>query len=412
MAKLMLVEDDNNLREIYEARLQAEGYDIVAAKDGEEALVTAKAEKPDLIISDVMMPKISGFEMLDILRNTEELKNVKIIMLTALGQSDDQQRADRLGADRYLVKSQVTLEDIVKVAHELLQDETAAPAEAAAPAAKPVTPVAPEPVAPAPAAPDPDPAPTPAPAPSPAPEPVAEPPVPAAVPAPVVTPDPVASTDTGTPDTTAVDDTTATGSVAQSTAEEEASVEAKIEDFVAGASSEPTTPDVPPSPETEPTASETTAAADDVLIAGAVQGLVDSTTPPAAVEAPAATEPPAATPAAESEVAVAVENQPQAVEGGSVHIANKKVIKPIDAPPKKDIKTLLAIEEIAEKTAQGAPPPTAIIATDEAGPQAVALPGTAPAADAPKISVVTSGTQPAIDPSAEASPDDPNSIAL
>src|SRR3954465_6405522 len=126
MAKVMLVEDDNNLREIYEARLQAEGYQIVTAKDGEEALVVAKAEKPDLIIADVMMPKISGFEMLDILRNTDGLKDVKVIMLTALGQSDDQQRADKLGADRYLVKSQVTLEDIVKATHELLKDSAAA----------------------------------------------------------------------------------------------------------------------------------------------------------------------------------------------------------------------------------------------------------------------------------------------
>src|SRR3954454_6899454 len=124
MAKILLVEDDNNLREIYSARLQAEGYTIVAAKDGEEALVVAKAEKPDLVISDVMMPKISGFEMLDILRNTDGLKDVKIIMLTALGQNDDQQRASKLGADRYMVKSQVTLEDIVKAAHELLQNET------------------------------------------------------------------------------------------------------------------------------------------------------------------------------------------------------------------------------------------------------------------------------------------------
>src|SRR4051812_7270956 len=139
MAKLMLVEDDNNLREIYEARMQAEGYQIVSAKDGEDALVVAKAEKPDLIISDVMMPKISGFEMLDILRNTDGLKDVKVIMLTALGQSDDQQRADRLGADRYLVKSQVTLEDIVKVVHELLGDNqaAAAPATAQGPPAEP-----------------------------------------------------------------------------------------------------------------------------------------------------------------------------------------------------------------------------------------------------------------------------------
>lgn len=120
MTKVLLVEDDNNLREIYEARLAAEGYEISTAKDGEDALAVAKQVKPDLIISDVMMPRISGFEMLDILRNTEGLKHTRIIMLTALGQSEDKSRADNLGADRYLVKSQVTLEDIVKAADELL----------------------------------------------------------------------------------------------------------------------------------------------------------------------------------------------------------------------------------------------------------------------------------------------------
>lgn len=121
----MLVEDDNNLREIYEARLLAEGYEIISAKDGEEALALAVKEKPDLIISDVMMPKISGFDMLDILRSTAETKNTKVIMMTALSQAEDKTRADRLGADRYLVKSQVTLEDVAKVAHEVLTGEEA-----------------------------------------------------------------------------------------------------------------------------------------------------------------------------------------------------------------------------------------------------------------------------------------------
>lgn len=124
MAKIMLVEDDNNLREIYEARLLAEGYEIVSAKDGEEALALAVKEKPDLIISDVMMPKISGFDMLDILRSTPETKNTKVIMMTALSQAEDKSRADKLGADRYLVKSQVTLEDVAKVAHDILTGET------------------------------------------------------------------------------------------------------------------------------------------------------------------------------------------------------------------------------------------------------------------------------------------------
>ncbi|QQS19380.1 response regulator [Candidatus Saccharibacteria bacterium] len=124
MAKLLLVEDDNNLREIYQARLSAEGYDIVTAQNGEEALSVAKQAHPDLIISDVMMPRISGFEMLDILRATPELANTKIIMLTALGQAEDQARANKLGADKYLVKSQVTLEDIVNSVRDLLSGTT------------------------------------------------------------------------------------------------------------------------------------------------------------------------------------------------------------------------------------------------------------------------------------------------
>src|SRR3990167_5610208 len=120
MAKIMLVEDDNNLREIYGARLQAEGYAIVSAKDGEEALALAVKEKPDLIIADIMMPKISGFDMLDILRTTPETKDTKVIVMTALNQPEDKAHAEQLGDDRYLVKSQVTLEDVAKNAKELL----------------------------------------------------------------------------------------------------------------------------------------------------------------------------------------------------------------------------------------------------------------------------------------------------
>lgn len=121
--KIMLVEDDNNLRAIYGDRLMAEGYEVVSARDGEEALALAVKEKPDLIISDVMMPKISGFDMLDILRTTPETKDVKVIMMTALSQAEDKERADKLGADKYLVKSQVTLEDVARVVHEVLGEE-------------------------------------------------------------------------------------------------------------------------------------------------------------------------------------------------------------------------------------------------------------------------------------------------
>jgi len=122
MTKILLVEDDKSLREIYGVRLLAEGYDIVSAGDGEEALAMAIKERPQLIVSDVMMPKISGFDMLDILRSTTETKDIKVIMMTALSSEDQRARGVALGADRYLVKSQVGIEDVVRTVHDVLAD--------------------------------------------------------------------------------------------------------------------------------------------------------------------------------------------------------------------------------------------------------------------------------------------------
>lgn len=122
MTKILLVEDDKSLREIYGVRLLAEGYDIVSAGDGEEALAMAIKERPNLIVSDVMMPKISGFDMLDILRSTTETRGIKVIMMTALSSEDQRRRGEALGADRYLVKSQVGIEDVVRTVHEVLED--------------------------------------------------------------------------------------------------------------------------------------------------------------------------------------------------------------------------------------------------------------------------------------------------
>ena len=122
MTKILLVEDDKSLREIYGVRLLAEGYDIVSAGDGEEALAMAIKERPNLIVSDVMMPKISGFDMLDILRSTTETRGIKVIMMTALSSEEQRRRGEVLGADRYLVKSQVGIEDVVRTVHEVLED--------------------------------------------------------------------------------------------------------------------------------------------------------------------------------------------------------------------------------------------------------------------------------------------------
>lgn len=118
--RILLVEDDSTLASVYRARLELEGFDVREVNNGEDALSSALDYKPDLILLDAMMPKISGFDVLDILRNTAGTANVRVIMLTALSQPKDKERAEQLGVDDYLVKSQVVISDVVdRVKHHL-----------------------------------------------------------------------------------------------------------------------------------------------------------------------------------------------------------------------------------------------------------------------------------------------------
>jgi two-component system phosphate regulon response regulator PhoB len=111
--RILLVEDDDALANVYVTRLQAEGFDVRRVANGEDALASALSFSPNLVLLDVMMPKVSGFDVLDILRNTPETRNLKIVMLTALSQDSDKARAESLGVDEYLVKSQVVIADVV-----------------------------------------------------------------------------------------------------------------------------------------------------------------------------------------------------------------------------------------------------------------------------------------------------------
>ena len=112
--KILLVEDDEVLASVYRTRLEMEDFEVMEVHDGEQALTAALRYRPDLMILDAMMPKISGFDVLDILRNTPETMNLQIIMLTALSQESDRERAEKLGVDEYLVKSQVMISDVIE----------------------------------------------------------------------------------------------------------------------------------------------------------------------------------------------------------------------------------------------------------------------------------------------------------
>jgi DNA-binding response OmpR family regulator len=111
--KILLVEDDQGLGNVYQVRLTAEGFDVRWVQNGEDALKNALEYRPDLILLDVMMPKLNGFDVLDILRNTPETARTKIIILTALSQPSDIERAKQLGASDYLVKSQAVITDVM-----------------------------------------------------------------------------------------------------------------------------------------------------------------------------------------------------------------------------------------------------------------------------------------------------------
>lgn len=118
--KILLVEDDEALAGVYKSRLEIEGFETEWSPNGEDALSIAVKFKPDLILLDAMMPKISGFDVLDILRNTPETANIHVIMLTALSQPKDKERAQSLGVDDYLVKSQVVIGDVIaRIRHYL-----------------------------------------------------------------------------------------------------------------------------------------------------------------------------------------------------------------------------------------------------------------------------------------------------
>ncbi len=112
--KILLVEDDEGLAQVYVTRLDIEGFEVKRVPNGEDALASALQFKPDLILLDVMMPKVNGFDVLDILRNTPETTNIKVIMLTALSQEADRKKAEEMGVDDYLVKSQVVISDVVE----------------------------------------------------------------------------------------------------------------------------------------------------------------------------------------------------------------------------------------------------------------------------------------------------------
>lgn len=110
---ILLVDDDLTLREMYDDRLKAEGFDIIQASNGEEAIAKARETKPNIILLDVMMPKINGFDVLKQLKEDPDTKDIPVILLTALIQDVDRTQGKKLGAADYIVKSETMPGEVI-----------------------------------------------------------------------------------------------------------------------------------------------------------------------------------------------------------------------------------------------------------------------------------------------------------
>jgi DNA-binding response OmpR family regulator len=121
MKKILIIEDELMLQKTMAEYLGSENFEIMTASDGEEGLKAVRTFSPDLIILDIILPKMDGFQVMEKLNNDPELKKIPVIALTNLESTEDIQRAFERGAKNYLVKADYKLEDVVKKIKEILK---------------------------------------------------------------------------------------------------------------------------------------------------------------------------------------------------------------------------------------------------------------------------------------------------
>lgn len=124
--KVLIIEDDSYISDMYKIKLESENFEVVVAEDGVKGLNELETYRPDMILLDVVMPKVDGFSVLKSIKNTEAIKNIPVVMLTNLGQKDNVERGFALGASGYIIKAHFTPSEVVKKVKEILQKESAA----------------------------------------------------------------------------------------------------------------------------------------------------------------------------------------------------------------------------------------------------------------------------------------------
>lgn len=120
--KILLVEDDTFLVEMYTTKFELEGFSVISAEDGQKGLDLAKKEKPNIILLDILMPKMDGFAVLDSLKKDKDLADIPVVLLTNLGQKDDVKKGFEKGAVGYLIKAHFMPSEVVEKIKKILKE--------------------------------------------------------------------------------------------------------------------------------------------------------------------------------------------------------------------------------------------------------------------------------------------------
>jgi len=119
--KILVVEDDEMICSMYKTKFEADGFEVFLANTGSEGLETARKEKPDIIMLDIILPQLDGFSVLTELKKDKQTKKIKVVMLTNLSTEEDKAKGDKLGAIDYLVKASLTPGEVSKKIEEYLK---------------------------------------------------------------------------------------------------------------------------------------------------------------------------------------------------------------------------------------------------------------------------------------------------
>ncbi len=121
--KVLIIEDDSYISDMYKIKFESENFETIVAEDGISGIKEIEKQKPDIVLLDIVMPKVDGFSVLKMIKKNEDSKDIPVVLLTNLGQKDNVERGFELGATSYIIKAHFTPSEVVKKVKEILEKE-------------------------------------------------------------------------------------------------------------------------------------------------------------------------------------------------------------------------------------------------------------------------------------------------